>query len=365
MSLMRVLHVVGGMNRGGAETMLMNLYRAVDRQVVQFDFLYFKNQRCDYDDEILEMGGNIIRVADINPVLRFFKVIKVVKKGGWDIVHSHTLFSSGLHLAAARIAGANKLVVHSHSTNDGNGTSFLGRLYQRVMRELLCLVVTDYVACGTAAANYLLPRTKDVNIIPNSIQIERFVGARRGEVRRELGLRSTDLLILQVGRFIEVKNHIFSIDIAKRLKENNEAFRLLFVGAGDEKKNIEKLIQDNSLNEHVLLLGVRGDIPELMAEADVMLMPSLYEGFPVVLVESQAAGLPALVSSTVSDEVDFGLGLIKFINIDQEVDEWVESVVNVNKIKKLSAEERCKILTLNGFSVDSGVEKLLQVYGLL
>ena len=359
----RVLHIIGRMDRAGAETMVMNLYREIDRSKFQFDFVYFTAAVCDYDAEIEALGGRIHRIRQRNPIARFFALRRLLRNGSWSIVHAHTLFSSGLHLAAARLAGIPHRFAHSHSTQDANSTSRAGRIYQVLMRCLLAWAPTAYVACGVAAAAYLFPGRSEVTVIPNAIDIDRFAGASGVHIRSELGVPENCLLILQVGRYMPVKNHAFSVQVAASLRESGVDFRMLFVGTGPEQPVIEGLVRAEGLQEQVLLLGLRADIPELMAAADVMLMPSLHEGFPVVLVESQAAGLPALVSSAISAEVDLGLGLVRSAGLDEPVSQWAGAVC---RTARAAVPEQCirkGVLAERGFSAASGARLLEGVYG--
>ena len=358
----RVLHIVGSMNRAGAETMVMNLYREIDRNRLQFDFVTFTAARTDYDDEIEALGGRIYRIAASNPLARFLALWKLLRNGPWTIVHAHTLFSSGLHLAAAKLAGVPHRVAHSHNTQDANSTSRAGRLYQSLMRRLLAWAPNAYVACGVAAAEYLFPGRRDVTVIPNAIDIDRFAGASGAHIRSELGVLENCLLILQVGRYMPVKNHAFSVQVAVALREAGVDFRMLFVGTGPEQAAIEARVREHGLQEQVILLGLRADIPELMAAADVMLMPSLYEGFPVVLVESQAAGLPAVVSSAISAEVDLGLGLVHAVPLDAPMDRWVQAVSGAASASVTDPVARRAALSERGFSSASGARLLEQVY---
>lgn len=360
--LNRVLHVVGRMDRAGAETMLMNLYREIDRTKFQFDFVYFTDERCDYDDEIEVMGGRIVRINSSSSMGRFFALLNILRKGDWRIVHAHTLFSSGLHLLAAKLAKVPMRVAHSHSTSDANTSSTVGRAYQKCMRWLMSWVPTDYVACGKAAAEYLFPGRTDVQLIPNAIDINLFANAQGQNIKAELNLTDSTLVILQVGRFMPVKNHVFSVEIATALRKADVDFQMLFVGAGPEQEVIETVIFKNDLQKHVLLLGMRTDIPELMAAANVMLMPSLHEGFPVVLVESQAAGLPAVIANTISSEVDLNIDLVEFVGLDESPTEWAARVQTAAQRAKVPAEPRLDALENNGFSASVGAERLMMVY---
>lgn len=362
MSVQRILHIVSRMDRAGAETMLMNLYREIDRTKIQFDFVYFTDERCDYDDEIESLGGCIVRINATNQIIRFFLLWNILLRGAWKTVHSHTLWSSGLHLLAAKLAKVPMRIAHSHSTNGANSSSVSGRAYQNSMRWFLSWVATDYVACGKAAADYLFPGRTDVQLIPNAIDIKQFMNAQGSAVREELEIDKETLVILQVGRIMPVKNHTYSVKIAAFLRDAGVNFQMLFVGTGPEQQSVETLVSEYKLEEHVCFLGLRADIAELMAAADVMLMPSLHEGFPVVLVESQAAGLPAVIASTISSEVNLKIGLVEFVDLDTSAKEWAASIQAAAQGAGVPAETRLETLEKYGFSASVGAERLMRLY---
>lgn len=362
MAPQRILHVIGSMDRAGAETMIMNLYREIDRSQFQFDFLCFSAKRGDYDSEIEHLGGRIVRISTGNSLLRFFLLCKLLLRGNWQTVHSHTLWSSGFHLLAARLAKVPKRIAHSHSTNSAHGGSVAGRAYEQTMRWLLAWVPTHYVACGQAAAAYLFPSRSDVQLIPNAIDIDTFVSAQGTSVRDELGIDQETLVILQVGRLITVKNHRYSIKIARALRDAALDFQLLFVGTGPDQHVVKALVREYKLEQHVRFLGLRADIPQLMAAADVMLMPSLHEGFPVVLVESQAAGLPAVIATTISPEVDLALGLVNFVSLEAAPQTWAAQIQAAARSAKVPVESRVQTLEQAGFSARTGAQRLMGVY---
>ena len=355
----RILHVIGRMDRAGAETMVMNLYRSIDRSRFQFDFVSFAPGRGDYDDEIEALGGRIVRITDPSPLRRFAHLRRLLREGPWAIVHSHTLFSSGLHLLAARLEGIPVRIAHSHSTADANSGSLVGRLYQRVSRALLERVPTHYVACGEAAAAYLFPGAKDVMVVPNAIDCDAFIGPE-APVDREAGGRR--IRVLQVGRLHPVKNHRLSLDIAEVLRDAGDTFEMQFAGDGELRTEIEAAVRDRGLGDLVTVLGVRADIASLMHSADVMLMPSHHEGFPVVLVESQAAGLPAVVSDAISPEVDLGLGLVEFVPLEAPSAKWAAMITQAAVAPVPDADARRRTLVDRGFSAAAGAQRLESMY---
>lgn len=360
--MIRVLHVVGRMDRAGAETMVMNLYRAIDRTKFQFDFVYFSTDRCDYDEEIEALGGYIYRIAATNPIRRLLALYCLLRKANWETVHSHTLFSSALHLTAAKLAGIPHRLAHSHNTQDVNSGSLFGRIYQGVARWLIATNANRFIACGMAAAEYLFSGRDDVVIIPNAVDIERFSRASGAAVREELGIREGQLVVLQVGRFMQVKNHERSIRIAEALKKSGVDFQLILVGIGPDMPRIKLLVRELGLEQKVHFLGVRADIPELMAAADVLLMPSIFEGFPVVLVEAQAVGLPSVVSSSISREVELGMEMVSFLDLEALDEDWSEALRDSAASRSPDVQTRRRVLEQKGFSVSVSASLLQQVY---
>ncbi|WP_435950490.1 glycosyltransferase [Psychrobacter sp. DM8] len=359
--MQRVLHIVSKMDRAGAETMLMNLYRHIDRSQFQFDFTNFTPDAGDYDDEILAMGGRIIPIIASNPASRMRVLMRFLRQHPeYRIVHSHMLLSNAFHLLAAKGAGVPHLISHSHNTSSGR-SKLTGKLYERWSLITNRKVATYKIACGELAAKYLFGTTKEVWLLPNAVDINKMMAIADG-MRNYIDetFNNKGLKLIQVGRLSDVKNHEFSLKIAELLKDRNIYFTLYIVGQGDLEDELRHQVQRSALTEQVIFLGVRTDITELMASADYMLMPSFHEGFPVVLVESQTVGLKALVSTQVSTEVDLGLGLVEFLPID-DPRTWVGALLD-NKELECSKDKKIKILKSNGFDVSENAKKLAQVY---
>lgn len=364
--MQRVLHVTGTMDRGGAESMIMNLYREIDRSKIQFDFVFFSNKEADYEDEINNLGGKIHRILESNPIKRMLALKKLLQTHPeYNIVHSHTLLNSGFNLWGAKLAGVPNRIAHAHSTNDLANKRILGKLYKRLSLKMISKFTTSFISCGREASNFLFPRRKDVLILPNSINTEEFAAigeSHREYIKKEFKLDEHILKILQVGRLNKVKNHKFSIAIARRLKEKETPFKMFFIGQGELYNEINDQIKEYDLTKEVILLGLRTDIPQLMAGADVMLMPSLHEGFPVVLVESQAVGLPAIIASTIATEVDIEVNLVDFLKLEDAIDTWIEKIEEVKLSKRLNNKERLNVMEQKGFNVKSNAVKLTSIY---
>lgn len=361
MPLERILHVVGKMDRAGAETMLMNLYRQIDRTQIQFDFITFTDETGDYDAEIIAMDGKIIPIIANNPIERMLKLQRFLKKNPqYKIVHAHMLLSNAFHLLAAKMAGVKNRISHSHNTSNGHSTA-IKKAYEQWALVVNRQVATYKIACGELAAQYLFGTSKNVLLLPNAVNIEKMMTvARHSRNYIDQEFNSTGLKIIQVGRLGEVKNHQFSLEIAEQLKNGNIDFTLYVVGQGPLESSLKQQVRDKSLVDNVKFLGVRTDITELMASADYMIMPSLHEGFPVVLVESQTVGLKSLVSNNVSAEVDLGVGLVDFLSIDS-TDAWVNRLLTSGHSISTD-DEILDVLKSNGFDAATNAQQLLHVY---
>jgi glycosyltransferase EpsF len=366
----RILHVVGSMDRAGAETMLMNLYRAIDHREFQFDFLYLTNNECDYDKEIENLGGVIYRIPDsryLKQINRFYHIIKLFMKLKPKVVHGHTLYSSSLFMLLASICGVKGKFAHSHNTSSTRSNSLFGRVYGFCAKAIISKWSNNFIACGIQAGEFLFPNVEaeKIQVFPNAINVNVFskAGVEHKEYFSELyNVKKDCVKIIQVGRLQKVKNHKFSLAIAKELLIRDVSFKMYFIGDGAKKEEINSAISKLALSNHVTVLGVRTDIDKLMSGADVMLMPSLYEGFPVVLVESQTVGLPALISDVISPEVDLGVNLVNFLSLNESKSVWCDKILELKAANEISVEARINIVKNRSFDVTTNVSKLEALY---
>ena len=276
----RVLQIIGGMNRAGAETMLMNIYRTIDHSQVQFDFVIYRKERQDYEDEIEALGGRVLRISAKNPVRMTYEIRKILKsEGPYIAIHSHTLLNNAFAMLAA--LGLNVVrISHSHNTQSVVNESIIYRVYESITKLLIRIFSQKWLACGELAGYYLFGKAfvKRGKIINNSVDSKRFAEVNFDAVsaiREQYGLKEK-LVIGNIGRLELVKNHAWQIEIAKVLKAQNVDFKMLFIGRGSLDNELCETIKKNGLQEQVLLLGVRSDIPELLHAMDVFLMPSYF-----------------------------------------------------------------------------------------
>lgn len=360
----RILHITGGMDRAGAETMVMNLYRTIDRAKYQFDFLYFTNKKCDFDDEIINLGGKIYRIIESNPIKRFFALKEFLKAHQeFSVIHSHTLFNTGANLLAAKIAGVQHRIAHSHNTSAQSKNKYISHIYQNFSRYLIKKYATYFIACGQQASNFLFGQSVKSTLLYNAIDVGEYIRiaqTHKDYLKKQYKLDDDCLILIQVGRLEKVKNHSFSIEIMSYLKKNGVNFKFFIVGQGKLKQEIYIKIEKLNLSEHIILTDVRDDVPKMMSGANVMLLPSYHEGFPVVLVEAQAVGLPSMVADTVSIEVDLGLDLIYFQSLDLNPEVWANQLQNLKPNR--NGDLIVSTLQKKGFDVNNNSYILSSIY---
>ena len=337
MEKVRVLHVLHSMNCGGAETLIMNIYRNIDKDSVQFDFLVNVDEEMFYEKEILSLGGRIFRMpflTKVTPIIYERNLYKFFKENGYRIVHSHLETTTGIILKQAKKAGVPIRIAHSHNSRfTREGFSALPEnLYKMYCRTKVVPNATKLFGCSEKANVWLFGKNADRSeILNNGIDTEkcRFSKEVRREVREELGIAEGTVVFGHVGRFNDQKNHAFLIDVFNDyLKRKNDAV-LLLVGDGDLRNSIEEKVKALSIDDRVIFLGLRSDVPRLLQAFDCFLLPSKFEGLPLVIVEAQASGLLCLAADTISPMADLKLSLVKFIPIES-TDGFAEEMCSIS-----------------------------------
>ncbi|WP_099106211.1 glycosyltransferase [Neolewinella marina] len=353
------------MNRAGVETMIMNLYRCMDRSRLLFDFLYFSNDQFDYDEEIRQLGGRIHRLREPKNLLDRLKLSKsfLTSHHQYSAIHVHDLYHSGLYLLAAWMSGTKIRVMHAHVTRPNLRLSPLARLYQGLTIGLARRLATGRIACGRAAGQFLYGNSTPFTVMKNGIALQEFEPPplhRKSEIRKSIGVSDTATLLCQVGRLEQQKNPLYSLEVLHSLRLQGKEVMLIYAGEGRLRPAIIERARELGLTGHVRLLGSRQDTPDLMFASDHLLLPSYYEGFPLVIVESQAMGLSSIVSDRVSPEIDLNLGLVRFIGLESPA-RWASTILENSATRKVGTTARHQILREAGY--DAG-QNLGQLYGL-
>lgn len=315
----RVAQVMGYMNGGGVEQVVMNYYRYIDRARVQFDFIVCDGSKRIPEDEVLTLGGHIYQVPSYSDVLGFHRVlVNLFQKGYWHIVHSHMNALSVFPLHAAMCAGIPVRIAHSHSTA-GRGEP-VKNVVKTVLRCLSNVYPTYRMACSRHAGEWLFGRRAEFELVPNAIELEKFAfnqGAREA-LRAELNIASTAFVVGHIGRFMEQKNHHFLIEVFSGLIDRHPESVLVLIGDGPLRGEIENRARELGIFDSVRFLGQRDDVAALYSTFDVFCLPSLYEGLGMVAIEAQASGLRVIASTNVPQEADV-TGSVRFLPLGSRV----------------------------------------------
>lgn len=329
---MRILHVLGALNRGGAETMIMNIYRNIDKSKIQFDFIIHTGEKCDYTDEVLSLGGKIYSFPKFN-ARNFIQLIKIWKNFfsehvEYKILHSHIRSYASLYIP---IAKKNKVftIIHSHSISNGKGVSSIIKL---IMQYPLRFEADCFFACSKEAGEWLygkkIVKSTKFKIINNCIQTTKFIfdSQIRKQMREELGI-DNEIVIGHVGRMTEAKNHLFLLDVFKEFNKNNNS-TLLLVGDGELMDQIKKYAIYLKLKKKIIFVGSQENVEKYYQAMDIFVFPSLWEGLGIVIIEAQASGLPCVISNNIPSSVDIKGGLVQRIDIDKGADFWAKEISN-------------------------------------
>lgn len=333
--MIRVLHIVSKLSiNSGVMNMIMNYYRYIDRSKIQFDFLYFEERTPDFKREIENLGGKFyfVNKPSLKNLLATYTEFNIFFQKNchyYSAIHLHEIYLVHFIGYFCKKYGIQRLITHAHATKYSDNPK--NALRNKIMCIGLKKSATDYFACSKAAGNFYYGETavkkKMVKIIPNAIDIEKYQYNEviRNRIRKTLNVEKK-FVIGHVGRMVIPKNQKFLIHILEHLKHFDNNALLLLVGDGPLRNNIESEVDKLGLNDSVIFLGIRSDIPELLMGMDLFLLPSLYEGLPVVCVEAQATGLKCLLSSTITTEAN--LGNCYFLDINNGCDDWIKCIMN-------------------------------------
>ena len=331
--MIRVLQEVATMDVGGVERLLYDYYNNLHNGEIAFDFVIFDREKEGILEKPLkEMGCRFHCVPRVKGMgLRYIAALwKVLKNGDYQVVHAHRGSRSFFVLLLAWAAGVPVRVAHSHIAFEPD-KNIIKHLKTVVFKHLCRIFATDLFACGDDAARFMWGTTdpKKVRKMTNAIDTKRFQQAldARDEMRRSLGIEDA-FVMGTVARIDVQKNPMYLLKIADAVRQSGKKAVLLVVGTGPMEETVKEGAREMGLDGFVRFLGVRKDIPELLAAMDLFLLPSLFEGLPVTLIETQASGLPALVSDRVTREMD-KVGLIRFLPLDDDASIWRDAILNV------------------------------------
>ena len=345
----RILHIVGAMYPGGMENFIMNLYEKIDREKYQFDFVVHLQKENDYKEQIEKLGGRIYEVPRLtkDPIGSLSKLYRIIRENKYPIVIRHTANALiAPQLLVAKLAGA-KTICHSHNETDPQ-TSL-----HKVGKILMKLVADRRLACSPNAGKWMFDQQK-FEVIHNAINVDKFCYEKEkaDRIYKEFQLEGKHVYG-HIANFIESKNHMFLIDVFKEIAERDEKAIFFCLGEGDLRAKIEDKIRQLKLEDRVILTGIRHDAQDFMSAMDVLIFPSFFEGLPLTLIEAQIAGLPSLISDTITKEVEVTEGLVFMESIQKEPTYWAERAIAL--LEQTEGKERlCQRKSIQdaGYDID-------------
>ena len=363
--MIRVLHSVSNMDRAGIETMLMNYYRHMDRSKIQFDFLCNKQKPGAYEEEIYALGGKVYRTPGLNPVkypryLRYMKKL-FAENPDYQIIEAHNGALGAYALNAARHNGIPVRIFHAHGASIHRDWKLPLKL---LCRALLPISTNQRFSCGEAAAKCYFgakkARAKDYILIPNAIEIERFVFDQeiRNRLRRENGLDGKHV-VGHVGRFSPQKNHAFLMEAFACLKQQDPTAYLVLIGDGEEMASIQAAAERLGIADSVRFLGSIANVNEWYQAFDVFVLPSIWEGLPVVGVEAQTADLPCVISDSVTREIQI-LEKTRFVGLREGPKRWAEVISQA--LDDAQRKNVGHIIAEHGYDISAEAAKLQERY---
>lgn len=360
----RVLHYIGSLNPGGSQSMVMNIYRNIDRNKIQFDFVVDRKDDLLYKKEIESLGGKVYVFDEYFKgynYLRFTKQWKQLfkKHPEYKIIHCHVRSVASIVLKIAKRNGL-RTICHSHNTSNGRG---LKAIVKKILQGKIKKHCDYYFACSEESAKWLygdeILKNDNCLIVNNAIDTSKYIFNEGVRNRLRKNLKLEDKIVLgQVGRIEMVKNYDFSLNLLRELLLDDNRYYLLIVGTGPMKDEIIKKAKELRIDKNIMILEKRNDVNELMQAMDIFIMPSLYEGLPFALVEAQAASLPCVISNNIKDGIIDEKIVVKR-NI-KYIEEWKKEIIN--KTQGISRKDNSIIISKSGFGIEENVRKISDFY---
>lgn len=366
MKKIKVLHFELSEQIGGIESFLLNLYSNIDREQIAFDFVTTSKTPA-LRKELEQLGG---RIYGISSYCHFFNYKKDIKKllfqNQYDVVHIHKNSAANIvpFDIVSKVNEKPVVIVHSHNTAPSIGK--FTKLLHYLNRDRMFKISDYHFACSKKAAKWMFGdlHQKNICIIPNGIEMKKFVYTdEKAKIKREeLGIADETFVLGHIGRFTEQKNHLFLINIFKNILLINPNSVLILIGTGELKSKIESLVSMLGIEEHVLFLGARTDIPELLFAMDAFILPSLYEGLPIAAVEAQAAGLPIFLADTISKETDLA-NCVSWFSLENAEEEVARKILSQQYGRnEIVRQERNKKMSNSAYNIKTTATELQKIY---
>ncbi len=357
--MIRVLQIGLSFERGGVESFVMNYYRHINREKIQFDFINPYDKPLAYEDEILRLGGKIFRVTDFHshPV-KYKKDLEKIMLA-YDVVHIHMLSAANIiPLKVAKRLGVKKIIAHSHNSK---AEGLIRKILHKINYKKNSYYATNCYSCSKLAGDWMFGKNKYYEIIKNGIESEKYAynNESRIELRKEFGINNDAVVYGNVGRLNIQKNQSFLLKVFSKIHQIQPNSYLCIVGEGELRKDLTEFSKKLNIQDRVLMVGRRGDVHKFYSFFDSIIMPSIFEGLPVTLIEAQANGLKCFVSKgAISYETKI-LETMEFIDLNEGEDKWAEKILQADLQREKSALEK---INDAHFDIASEVETLEKKY---
>ena len=362
----KVIHFFGSLNIGGAECRMMDVFREIDKSIVNFDFVTMTSGKQFFEDEIKSLGGNIIKInspREIGIRKHIFEIRELLRNGNYSAVHAHTSYHCGIVMLAARLEHIPVRISHARTTGSKSKSKskplsiILGRI-------LINRFATKKLAVSRAAGEFVFGNNR-FEILPNAIEIRKYQNVSKIEIekiKRDFGILESDFVIGQIGRFNLMKNHSFSLRWFSDFLREKPNSKMVFVGNGSLKSEIQELAVKLGISDQIVFTGTRNDIGKIIHIFDVLLLPSVFEGLGGVALEAQAAGVPVVESDSVPIETDMGLGLVQRVSLQAEMYVWTDAILRSKDISRPSYEIINQKFSEKNYTLSSSVARLTKIY---
>lgn len=364
--MIRVLHIINGAALGGISSMILNYYKNIDRKQFHFDFIYSVDEPLGHNGlELKKLGADFYYVPKKSDGLmaHISGIMKVLEKHEYHAIHVHSSHTSYVALYVANKCGIPIRVAHAHNAVKDKLCLKMW-ISRKIGNVLIKRYATTRLACSLDAAVYTYGEKSVIEsntlILPNAIDADKFVfdTYNRDKIRSELNIPKQSFVLGTVGRMTVEKNQIFLVDVFKKVNEIIPDSKLILVGDGDQRINIEKRVDTLGLKDSVLFLGQRTDIPSLLNAFDIFAMPSLYEGFPIAGIEAGTNGLPLVLSDTITRELNF-LPNVKYVSLSR-IEDWSQSICSMRELKR--NDRALELVKKNSFDIRVAAKNLEKIY---
>lgn len=363
----KVLHIIPGFG-GGISSHVRNIINNINTDKAIIDVASFTNYPEFFKNEIKINKGKAfvlknVRLANINGCIKEY--ITILKNGNYDAIHIHmTDIQAAYFSILSRLMGVNRIIVHAHIANQPNSNTIVFKIKKIIKQKLTVAVASDLASCSKISSEFIFGyknvRKDKVMHIPNSIDISKYnyilTEKEKNHYYKEFNISSNKLIIGHVGYFGYQKNHLFMLELIKRMKQRNMEFTWIFIGIGHDFDKIKLKAEIMNISDKICFLGRRSDVNKIYQIMDVSILPSHYEGLPTVTIESQIAGVNTIISDTITTETDMGLGMISRLSLSDSIDIWIDEIIKSSRRSILSIEKRIEAIEKKCFSAEKAAE---------